>query len=67
LKKFVYERVQEKGGPGSDGAKELEVEFDCDYGLQYRYTMAAITTVSGEKKGDDVVKWIEKIKFTPPK
>jgi hypothetical protein len=27
----------------------------------------AITAVSGERQGNDVLKMIEKIKFTPPK
>jgi biopolymer transport protein ExbD len=67
LKAFIKEEVDKKGGPGSDDAKKLEVELDCDYGLKYQFTMAAISTISGEKKGDDVIKWIENIKFTPPK
>jgi biopolymer transport protein ExbD len=67
LKALIYERVKESGGPGSDGAKKLEVELDCDYGLKFEYTIAAISAVSGEKTGEDVEKWIERIKFTPPK
>lgn len=67
LKAFIKESVDAKGGPGSDDAKKMEVELDCDFGLKYKYTMTAISTVSGEKKGEDVVNWIENIKFTPPK
>ena len=67
LHELIKSKVQDEGGPGSEGAKELEVEIDCDYGLKYKYTMAAITAVSGIKQGDDVIKLVEKIKFTPPK
>ena len=66
LKEYIKERVNEKGGPGSDGAKKLEVELDLDYGLKYKYTMAAISAISGEKSGETVDMWIENIKFTPP-
>ena len=67
LHEMIKAEVKDEGGPGSEGAKELEVELDCDYGLKYKYTMAAITAVSGIKQGDDVIKLVEKIKFTPPK
>ena len=67
LHELIKAEVKDEGGPGSEGAKELEVELDCDYGLKYKYTMAAITAVSGIKQGEDVIKLVEKIKFTPPK
>ncbi len=67
LHELIKAKVQDEGGPGSDGAKEIEVELDCDYNLKYKYTMAAITAVSGIKQGEDVIKLVEKIKFTPPK
>jgi biopolymer transport protein ExbD len=66
LKQFIKKRVDQHGGPGSNGVKELEVELDIDYGLKHTYAIAAISTISGEKKGDHVEKWIEKIQFTPP-
>jgi biopolymer transport protein ExbD len=46
---------------------EAEVELDCDYNLKYENVIHAITAVSGERQGNDVLKMIEKIKFTPPK
>lgn len=44
-----------------------EVEIDTDYNLRYEYVIKAITSVSGYKSGDDVVKLIEKIKFAKPR
>ena len=53
-------------GGGASG--DAEAEFDCDYDLKYANVVGAITAVSG-KVGEDgqVIKLIEKIKFTPPK
>lgn len=45
--------------------ESAELEIDCDYQLRYEYVIFAITAVSGYRKGDDVVKLIEKIRFTP--
>ena len=54
-------------GDGSMAAS-AEVELDCDYGLKYEYVIAAITSVSGEVSGDgQVIKLVEKIKFSPPR
>lgn len=49
--------------------QEAEVELDCDPQLHYEHTVAAITAVSGyvDEKTNQVVKLVEKIKFTPPK
>jgi len=45
-----------------------EVELDCDYNLRYEYVVHAITAVSGYyDNNDNVVKLVEKIKFTRPK
>jgi biopolymer transport protein ExbD len=54
---------------GPDSALEgAEIELDCDYGLNYEYVVAAITAVTGKVAEDgQVVKLIEKIKFSPPK
>ena len=48
--------------------QEAEVELDCDYDLQYKYVVQAITAVSGyiDPSTGQIVKLIEKIKFTPP-
>ena len=66
LKKFIKQHVDQHGGPGSKGVKELEVELDIDYSLKHTYAIAAISTISGEKKGDNVETWIENIRFTKP-
>ena len=58
--------VGDERGPGSI-AESAEVELDCDYGLQYKHVISAITAVSGYKDGEKIGKLIEKIKFTPPK
>lgn len=47
---------------------DLEIEFDCDDALKYRYTVQAITAVTGYINDDNqVVKLVEKVKFAPPK
>ena len=46
----------------------LEVEFDCDYNLKYKYSMGAISAVSGYRTEDgQTVKLIDKIKLAPPR
>jgi len=47
---------------------DTEVEFDCDYNLNYNNVIAAISAVSGKMTDDGkTIKYVEKIKFTPPK
>jgi biopolymer transport protein ExbD len=48
--------------------ESAEIEIDSDYQLRYEYVVAAITSVSGYRTPqDDVVKLIERIRFSPPK
>ena len=67
----LHARVLEMVGPqsGPAGGAMFEVEFDCDYGLNYKYVIEAITAVSGQVTGSgserQVVKLIEQIKFSP--
>lgn len=50
-----------------DDSENQEVEFDCDEALHYGYLMDAITAVTGYVNDENqIVKLIEKIKFTPP-
>jgi biopolymer transport protein ExbD len=49
---------------GDDGP---EIEIDTDYNLRYAYIIQAITSVSGYKNGDEVIKLIEKVKFAKPR
>ena len=66
LHNYLHVLVGDERGPGTiqDSA---EVELNCDYGLHYRYVVDALTAVTGYV-GDDgnVIKLIDKIKFTPP-
>lgn len=64
LHQTVLGIVGSGGGPieGEDGP---EVEIDVDYKLRYEYTVQAITAVTGEKRNNQTVKLIEKIKFAP--
>ncbi len=56
------------GHPGSVHSKDMEVEIDADYGLHYRYTVAAISACTGTVNADgQPVKYIEKINFAQPK
>ena len=46
-------------------ASEAEVELDCDYNLEYRYTVEAITAISGRIVDNSIVPLVEKVKFAP--
>ncbi|QDU25320.1 Biopolymer transport protein ExbD/TolR [Anatilimnocola aggregata] len=47
-------------------ASSAEVELVCDYNLHYEHVIEAITAVSGEMRDGQIVKLVEKIKFSPP-
>jgi biopolymer transport protein ExbD len=67
LRGYIIGILGDDRGPNSIQAS-AEVELDCDYDLRYEHVIDAITAVSGYKSDDDnVVKLIEKIKFSPPK
>jgi biopolymer transport protein ExbD len=57
------------GKPGSAFTKEVEVEIDADYELHYQYVMTAISKCTGtvDPKSKQVVRYIEKVKFAPPR
>lgn len=67
LHNYIHNLIGDERGPGSL-QESTEVELNCDYGLHYRYVVDALTAVSGYV-GDDgnVIKLVEKIKFSPPK
>ncbi len=53
---------------GNGNGADQEVELNCDPELRYRYVIDAITAVTGYVNEDNqIVKLIEKVKFTPPK
>lgn len=65
LRTKVREIVGDAPGPGS--LESTEIEFDCDYNLRYEYVVQAMTAVSGYVQDGQVIKLVEKIKFTPPR
>jgi biopolymer transport protein ExbD len=54
-------------GAPVEGDSGPEIEIDTDYNLRYAYIIEAITSVSGYKNGDEVIKLIEKVKFAKPR
>ncbi len=54
-------------GAPVEGDKGPEIEIDTDYNLRYAYIIQAITSVSGYKNGDQVMKLIERVKFAKPR
>lgn len=52
------------GGAYSD---DLEVEIDADYNLHYENVIKAVSACTGFLQGDQKVKFLEKIKFAPPR
>ncbi|MGQ9606505.1 MAG: ExbD/TolR family protein [Thermogutta sp.] len=66
LRQQVRLLVGDQAGPG--GAGDAEVEFDCDYDLNYENVMKAVTAVSGYVAPDGrIIRLVEKIKFAPPR
>ena len=57
------------GRPGNPLTKDMEVELNSDYGLNWSYTMRAISACTGrlDPKSKRIVRYIEKIKFAPPR
>ena len=66
LRQEIIAMVGTDTGPGSM-AENTEVELDCDYQLNYAYTIRAIDAVSGfiDQTGK-MQPLIEKVKFAPP-
>jgi biopolymer transport protein ExbD len=57
------------GKPGSAFNKEVEVEIDPDFELHYQHVVSAISACTGavDPKSKQVVRFVEKIKFAPPR
>lgn len=59
------------GRPGNPLANDIEVEIDFDDGLNYQYVVSAISACTGTvvRQGGEtrVVRYVEKIKFAPPR
>ena len=66
------EILQVIGRPGDPLKKDIEVEIEADYNLHYRYAIKAVSACTGrmQKTADGeykLIRYIEKIKFAPPK
>lgn len=68
LQELHYFIIGDIAGADATAREDAEVELDCDYDLNYEYVIRAITAVSGyvDEATGEVVKLVEKIKFTPP-
>ena len=67
LHNYIISVIGDERGRGSR-QETAEVELDCDPQLHYEYVIRAITAVSGYADADgNIVKLVEKIRFTPPK
>jgi biopolymer transport protein ExbD len=65
--KALHQYIASLVGEGNLAAS-AEVELDCDFNLKYEHVIEAITAVSGTLGPDgQIIKLVEKIKFTPPK
>lgn len=68
LQELHYYIIGSVAGEDPAAREDVEVELDCDYDLNYENVIQAITAVSGyvDDATGEVVKLVEKIKFTPP-
>ena len=48
-------------------ADDLEVEIDVDYELNYEYFIKAVSNVTGRTVNGQLQRYVEKIKFAPPR
>ena len=60
---FVEKTINQESDPSSQD--EIEVEFDIDESLRYRFTVQGIEAVFGRIENGEVFKLVEKIKFKP--
>lgn len=63
LRGYVVTLVGDTTGPTNDEGPEVEI--DLDYDLHYEHVIAAITSVTGYRVGNDIERLIERIKFAP--
>lgn len=61
--------ILEKLGPsGQVFAKDVEIEIDADYGLRYEYVIKAVSNCTGRLDSQgNLIRYVEKIKFAPPR
>ena len=64
----IEENLAEGDQPDEGLRESAEIEIDADYQLRYEEVIRAITAVTGYKTPEgEVIKLIEKIRFSPPK
>ncbi len=64
LRGFIMQTVGD--GPKAQDDSGPEMEIDLDYNLRYESVVESITAVTGHKKGRDIIRLVDKIKFAPP-
>lgn len=63
----LHQEVLDLVGGDTSLAEDAEVEFKCDFDLNYEYVIQAITAVTGYVGRDgNIIKLVEKIRFAPP-
>ena len=73
FQRLNFEILQVIGRPGDPLTEDLEVEIDADYNLQYEFSLRAMSACTGrlainpDTGQPGVVRYVENIKFTPPK
>lgn len=65
LRGYVLQLVGDEAGPSDDSGPEVEI--DLDYNLHYVHVIEAITSVTGYRSGNDIVRLIDRIKFAKPR
>ena len=63
LNQYILSYVGGTDGPQCEDSPEVEI--DLDYNLRYEHVIQAITAVTGQRQGDDIIRLVEKIKFAP--
>jgi biopolymer transport protein ExbD len=60
--------LEKLGRSGPAQSKDVEIEIDADYNLNYQHTVRAISRCTGrlDSKGN-VIRYVEKIKFAAPR
>lgn len=61
LRGYVVQLVGDQTGPTEDEGPEVEI--DLDYNLHYVHVIEAITSVTGYRSGNDIVRLVDRIKF----
>ncbi len=61
LRGYIVQLVGNPTGPADDEGPEVEI--DLDYNLHYVHVIQAITSVTGYRSGNDIVRLIDRIKF----